>query len=57
MMQSFSGVGAVGIKAEKKDEGIICVEIPFVPKNADKNVEISTKSIWKKSKRYKICER
>ena len=52
----FFRVGAVGIKAEKKDEGIICVEIPFVPKNSDKNVEISTKSIWQRVKDIKFVK-
>jgi protoporphyrinogen oxidase len=46
----FFRVGAVGIKAEKADEGIVCVEVPFVPKNSQENTRINVNSIWKRVK-------
>ena len=46
----FFRVGAVGIKAEKKSDGIICAEIPFIPNHQFQEKKISEKKIWSRIK-------
>lgn len=53
----FFRVGAVSIKAEKRAEGIVCVEIPFDPKkSSSKSHEINPERIWKRVKDLKFVK-